>query len=111
MAASIVNLEDGYFRALHEVIVETEWALWDVSRIDTYYVSQVVTVMSSWQEMVQTATSHMEGIDTTIHLACREDARKATREYVAAVVKAREERDAAHLVEEARRQALKDDDY
>ena len=87
MAASIVDLEDGYFRALHEVIVETERALWDVSRIDTHYVSQVVTVMSSWQEAVQTAASHMEGVDTTIYLTHREDARKATREYVAAVVK------------------------
>ena len=35
-----------------------------------------------------------------------------TREYVAAVVKAREECDAAHTVEEeAVRQALKDNDY
>ena len=35
-----------------------------------------------------------------------------TREYVAAVMKAREERDAAHAVEEeAQRQALKDDNY
>ena len=35
-----------------------------------------------------------------------------TREYVAAVVKAREEHNAAHAVEEeTRRQALKDDDY
>ena len=35
-----------------------------------------------------------------------------TREYVAAVVKAREECDAAHAVEgEAQRQALKDDDH
>ena len=68
--------------------------------------------MSSWQEAVQTAASHMEGVDTTIYLACREDARKATREYVAAVVKAREERHTAHAVEEeARRQALKDDDH
>ena len=112
MAASIVNLEDGYFRALHEVIVETERALWDLSCIDTHYVSQVITVMSSWQETVQTAASHMEGVDTTIYLTRREDMRKATREYVAAVVKAREERDTAHPVEEeARRQALKDDDY
>ena len=47
MAASIVDLEDGYFKALHEVIVETEQALWDMSRIDAHYVSQVVTVMSS----------------------------------------------------------------
>ena len=112
MAASIVDLEDGYFRALHEVIVETEQALWDVSHIDAHYVSQVVTVMASWQEAVQTAASHMEGVDTTIYLACREDARKVTREYVAAVVKAREERNTAHTVEEeSQRQALKDDDH
>ena len=106
MAASIVDLEDGYFKALHEVIVETERALQDVSRIDAHYVSQVVMVMSSWQEVVQTAASHMEGIDTTIYLAHHKDARKVTREYVAAVV------NAAHAVEEgARRQALKDDDH
>ena len=112
MATSIVDLEDGYFKALHEVIVETEWALWDVSQINAHYVSQVVTVMSSWQEAVQTAASHMEGIDTTIYLAHREDMRKVTQEYVAAIVKAREERDTAHAVEQgARRQALKDDDH
>ena len=112
MATSIVDLEGGYFRALHEVIVETERALRDVSCIDAHYVSQVVTVMSSWQEAVQTAASHMEGIDTTIYLVHCEDMQKATREYVAAVVKAREECDAAHVVEEeTRRQALKDDDY
>ena len=112
VAASIVDLEDGYFRALHEVIVETERALWDVSRINAYYVSQVVTVMSSWQEAVQTAASHMEGVDTTIYLARHKDTQKVTREYVAAVVKAREERDTAHVVErEARKQALKDDDH
>ena len=74
MATSIVDLEDGYFRALHEVIVETERALRDVSRIDAHYVSQVITVMASWQEAVQTAASHMEGVDTTIYLAHREDA-------------------------------------
>ena len=112
MAANIVDLEDRYFRALHEVIVETERALQDVSHINTHYVSQVITVMSSWQEVVQTAASYMEGVDTTIYFACREDARKVTREYVAAVVKAREEHDAAHAVEEgAWRQALKDDHY
>ena len=112
MATSIVDLEDGYFRALHEVIVETERALRDMSRIDAHYVSQVVTVMSSWQEVVQTAASHMEGVDTTIYLARCEDVQKVTREYVAAVMKAREERDAAHAVEEeARRQALKDNDH
>ena len=74
MAASIVDLEDGYFKALHEVIVETERALRDMSRIDAHYVSQVVTVMSAWQEAVQTAASHMEGVDTTIYLTRREDA-------------------------------------
>ena len=68
MAASIVDLEDGYFKALHEVTMETERALRDMSRIDAHYVSQVVTVMSSWQEAVQTAASHMEGIDTGHHL-------------------------------------------
>ena len=92
--------------------METERALWDVSRIVAHYVSQVVMVMSSWQEVVQTAASHMEGVDTTIYLARREDAQKVTREYVAAVVKAREECDAACVVEEeAWRQALKDDDH
>ena len=112
MAASIADLEDGYFKALHKVIMETERALRDVSRINAHYVSQVVTVMSSWQEAVQTTASHMEGIDTTIYLARCEDARTATREYVAAVVKAREERDAAHAVQqEAQKQALKDNDH
>ena len=83
-----------------------------MSRIDAHYVSQVVTVMSAWQEAVQTAASHMEGVDTTIYLARREDVRRATQEYVAAVVKAREERDAAHAVEQGvRRQALQDDDH
>ena len=112
MAASIVDLEDGYFKALHEVIMETERALQDVSWIDAHYVSQVVTVMSAWQEVVQTAASHMEGVDTTIYLARREDARRATQEYVAVVMKAREEHDAAHAVEQGvQRQALKDDDH
>ena len=74
MATSIVDLEDRYFKALHEVIMETERALRDVSQIDAHYVSQVVTVMSSWQEVVQTAASHMEGVDTTIYLADRKDA-------------------------------------
>ena len=112
MAASIVDLEDGYFKALHEVTVETERALRDVSRIDTHYVSQVVMVMSSWQEVVQTAASHMGGVDTTIYLTRREDVRKATQEYVAAVMKARGERDAAHMVEQGvQRQALKDNDH
>ena len=112
MATSIVDLEEGYFRALHEVIMETKRALRDVSCIDAHYVCQVVTVMSSWQEAVQTAASHMEGIDTTIYLARHKDMQKVTREYVVAVVKAREEHNAAHTVEEeAWRQALKDNDY
>ena len=54
----------------------------------------------------------MEGVDTTIYLTRREDTRKATQEYMAAVMKAREERNAAHAVEQgARRQALKDNDH
>ena len=46
-----------------------ERALQDVSRIDAHYVSQVVTVMASWQEAVQTAATHMENTDLTIYLA------------------------------------------
>ena len=99
MAASLLDLEDGYFKALQEVIIETERALWDISHIDAHYVSQVVTVMASWQEAVQTTATHMENVDLTIYLAHREDARKATREYVATVIKAREERDATHAKE------------
>ena len=60
-------------REMAEVIVETERALRDVSRIDAHYVSQVVTVMSSWQEAVQTTASHMEGVDTAIYLGHHED--------------------------------------
>ena len=72
MAASIMDLENGYFKALHEVIMEMEKALRDVSHIDAHYIS-VVTVMTSWQEAVQAATSHMEGIDTTTYLTHQED--------------------------------------
>ena len=112
MAASIMDLEDGYFKALHEVIVKMEKALCDMSRIDTHYVSHVVTVMTTWQEAVQTAMSHMEGVDTTIYLACQEDVRRATKEYVAMVVQACEERDAAHAEEwEKRKEAIKADDF
>ena len=82
-----------------------------ISHIDAHYVSQVVTVMASWQEAVQTAVTHMENADLTIYLARREDRRKATREYVAAVIKAREERDVTHTDEaEARKQAIKSGD-
>ena len=111
MAASIVGLENGYFQALYKVIIETEKALQDVSHIDVHYVSRVVTVMTSWQKVVQAAASHMEGIDTTTYLALREDARRATHEYVKEVIKAREECDAAHAVEQQRREeAIKADD-
>ena len=47
MATSIMDLENGYFKALHEVIIKTEKALCDVSHIDTHYVSHVVMVMTS----------------------------------------------------------------
>ena len=101
-----MDLEDVYFKALREVIIETERALQDISHIDVHYVSQVVTVMASWQEAVQTAATHMENADLTIYLARREDVQRAMREYVAAVIKAREEHDAAHANEaEARAQA------
>ena len=57
MAPSIVGLEEGYFKALYEVIIKTEKALHDVSHIDAHYVSRIVTVMTSWQEVVQAAAS------------------------------------------------------
>ena len=47
MAKSLMDLKGGYFKALREVIIEMERALWDVSHIDAHYVSQVVTVMAS----------------------------------------------------------------
>ena len=47
MAESLMDLEDGYFKALYEVITETERALQDISCIDAHYVSQVVMVMAS----------------------------------------------------------------
>ena len=112
MADSIVDLEDGYFKALHEVIIEMEKALRDVSRIDAHYVSRMVTVMTSWQEAVQTTVSHMEGVDTTTYLAHREDTRKVTKEYVAAVIQAHQECNAAHEEEQKRwKEAIKADDF
>ena len=111
MDASLLDLEDGYFKALWEVIIKTERALRDVSHIDAHYISQVVTVMASWQEVVQTAATHMENVDLTIYLACPEDTRRAMREYVAAVVKACKEWNAAHAKEaEARKQEIKSSD-
>ena len=73
MAKSLMDLEDGYFKALQEVIIEMERALRDISRIDAHYVSQVVTVMASWQEAVQTTATHMENANLTIYLAHWED--------------------------------------
>ena len=111
MAASLLDLEDSYFKALRKVIIETERALQDISYIDAHYISQVVTVMASWQEAVQTAVTHMENVDLTIYLACREDARRVMREYIAMVIKARKECDAAHAKEtEAQKQAIKSRD-
>ena len=112
MAASIIDLEDGYFKALYKVIIKMEKALCDVSCIDAHYVSHMVTVMTTWQEAVQTATSHMEGVDTTTYLAHWEDAQRVTKEYVAAVIQAHEERDATHADEQQRqREAIKADDF
>ena len=112
MATSIVGLEDGYFKALHEVIIETEKALCDVSRIEAHYISHVVMVMTAWQEAVQAAASHMEGVDTTTYLTCREDARRVTYEYVKEVIQAHEERDAAHAEEQKKRkEAIKANNF
>ena len=112
MTASITDLEYGYFKALHEVMIETEKALHDVSRINAHYVSRMVVVMTSWQEAVQAAASHMEGIDTTTYLAHREDARRVTHEYVKEVIQAREECDTAHKEEQKKRiEAIKTDDF
>ena len=111
MAESLMDLEDGYFKALREVIIETERALWDVSRVDAHYVSQVVTMMASWQEAVQTAATHMENADLTIYLTRWEDVRRAMREYVAAVIKARKDHDATHANQaEVQKQAIKSGD-
>ena len=111
MAQCIADLEDGYFLALREVICETEKALHDISHIDSHYVSCVVSIMASWQEAVQAATSHMKTNDTAIYFTCHEDARRATKEYVVEVIKACEECNAAHDKEkEMWKQAIKADD-
>ena len=112
MVASITDLEDGYFKALHEVIIKTEKALRDMSCINTHYVSRMVTVMTSWQEAVQAATSHVEGVDTTTYLVRREDVQRATHEYVQEVVQACEEHDATHREEQKKWvEAIKADDF
>ena len=107
-----MGLEDGYFKALHEVIIKTEKALCDMSCIDAHYVSHMVTVMTSWQEAVQAAASHMEGIDTTTYLACQEDVRRVTHEYAKEVMQVPEECDATHQEEQKKRiGAIKADDF
>ena len=111
MAKSITEVEDGYFKALQEVIHETEKALCNILHIDSHYVSHVVTVMTSWPEVAQAAASHMETTDSALYFMCWEDVQRATKEYVAAVISAQEERDAAHALErEARKQAIKTSD-
>ena len=111
MAESLMDLEDGYFKVIWKVIIEIERALRNVSHIDAHYVSQVVTVMASWPEAVQTTATHMENANLTIYLTHREDARRVMREYVATVIKACEERDATHANEgEVQKQAIKSGD-
>ena len=96
MAQSITDIEDGYFMALWEVICETEKALPDILHIDSHYVSHVVTIMASWQEAVQATASHIKTNDMAIYFACCEDVQRATKEYVAEVIKAHEECNATH---------------
>ena len=111
MAQYIVDLEDGYFMVLQEVICKTERALRDISHIDSHYVSRVVTIMASWQEVVQATASHMETTDTAIFFACHEDMQRVTKEYVVEVIKARQEHDAACAQEkEIQRQPIETDD-
>ena len=111
MAQSIADLEDGYFMALREVIHETEKALWDVSQIDSTYISRTITVMAGWQEAIQAIESHMESTDTTIYLAHRKDVRRVMREYVDEVIKAREQCNATNAKEgELWKQAIKTGD-
>ena len=84
----------------------------DVSCIDTHYISCMVMVMTSWQEVVQAAASHMEDVDTTTYLAHREDARRVTHKYVKEVIQACEERDATHKEEQKKCiEAIKTDDF
>ena len=82
-----------------------------MSWIDAHYVSRVMTVMSSWQEAIQVVAAHMEGVDLTTYLVHLEDTRRATHEYVKAVVQAHEECDATHAIEhENRKEAIKTQD-
>ena len=96
---------------LREVICETKRALCDISHIDSHYISHVVTVMASCQEAVLAATSHIQTTDTAIYFVCYEDARRATKEYVAEVIKAHEECNATHTEEkEIWKQSIKAND-
>ena len=113
MAASIVDLEDGYFKALHEVIIETEKALRDMLHIDAHYVSRMVTVMNSWQEVVQTATSHMGGCRHH-HLSHALRRRAESNEGIRSCsdTSQSEECDATHEEEQKRqKEAIKTDDF
>ena len=63
-----VNLSDTPTEASQTAMCpETKRALWDISHIGAQYVSQVVTVMASWQEVVQTTATHMEKADLRPH--------------------------------------------
>ena len=54
----------------------------------------------------------MENANTTIYLALREDAQRATKEYVATVIQAREEHNAAHTMEQkVQKEAIKANDF
>ena len=67
--------------------------------------------MTAWQEAVQAAASHMEGVDTTTYLVHQEDTWRATHEYVKEVIQTCEEHDAAHTEEQKRRkEAIKAND-
>ena len=47
-----------------------------------------------------------------MYLACHEDTRRVTKQYIDEVIKAREERDATHAMEtEARKEAIKVDNH
>ena len=73
MAQSLVDLKDGYLKALREVIHHTERALCDILHIDSHYISCIITVMASWQEAVQATTSHMETTNSALYFMHQED--------------------------------------
>ena len=73
MVQSLMDLEDGYLKALREVIHHTERALCDILHIDSHYISHIITVMASWQEAVQATASHMETTDSALYFMHWED--------------------------------------